>query len=161
MAEACVVNASPLIFLARGGHLDLLQVFGGPVRVPRVVAEEIRRRGPEDPTARALVTSSWLEEVDDGPVPPAVQTWALGPGESSVIAEALRQGGCRAVIDDLAGRKCAASLGVPVAATLGIVLLARRRGLIRAARPVMENLVAGGMFLSRSVLDRALARVGE
>lgn len=161
MAEACIVNASPLIFLARGGHLDLLQIFGGPVRVPRVVAEEIRRRGPEDQTARALVTNSWLEEVADGPVPPAVQTWALGPGESRVIAEALRQGGCRAVIDDLAGRKCAASLGVPVAGTLGIVLLARRRGLIHAARPVMENLVAGGMFLSRSVLDRALARVGE
>lgn len=35
MGEACVVNASPLIFLARGGHLDLLKIFGGPVSVPK------------------------------------------------------------------------------------------------------------------------------
>lgn len=161
MADACVVNASPLIFLARGGHLGLLQVFGGPVYVPRVVAAEVRRRGPDDLTVRALATNPWLEEVADGSIPQTVQHWALGPGESSVIAEAMRRPGSRAVIDDLAGRKCAVSLGVPVAGTLGIVLLARRRGLIGAARPVMEDLVAGGMFLSRTMLDRALASVSE
>lgn len=148
-------------FSARGGHLGLLRIFGGAVYVPRIVAAEVRRRGADDPTSWALATASWLQEVADGPIPQTVQQWAIGPGESMVIGEAMRQPGSRAVIDDLAGRKCAASLGVPVAGTLGIVLLARRRGLITAARPVMEDLVAGGMFLSRAVLDRALAGVGE
>ncbi len=161
MAEACVVNASPLIFLARGGHFGLLRIFEGPVYVPHAVTEEISRRGSADPTARALATNDWIEEIADGPIPSAVHAWALGPGESSVIAEALRRPGVRAVIDDLAGRKCAISLGVRLAGTLGIVLLARRRGVIPAARPVMEDLVVAGMFLSRTVLDRALASVGE
>ena len=66
-----------------------------------------------------------------------------------------------AVIDDLAARKCAASLGIPVIGTLGIVLRARRQGIIPAARPVVEDLLRGGMFLSRSLLDRALALVDE
>jgi hypothetical protein len=76
-------------------------------------------------------------------------------------AVALGLPGCRAVIDDLAARKCAASLGIPVIGTLGIVLRARRQGIIPAARPVVEDLLRGGMFLSRSLLDRALALVDE
>jgi predicted nucleic acid-binding protein len=161
MAEASVVNASPLIFLARGGHLDLLRSFGGEVLIPGVVAEEIRRRGPTDLTARALESRDWLVELPELPLPPAVLSWALGPGESAVIAEALRRRDARVVIDDLAGRKCAAAFGLRVAGTLGIVLRARRLGLIPAARPVLEDLVAGGMYLSRSVLDRSLAAVDE
>ena len=65
------------------------------------------------------------------------------------------------MIDDLAARRCAASLGVTVNGTLGIALLAKQSGRIAAARPVMEDLIRGGMFLSRLVLDRALAIVGE
>ncbi|MFM8291991.1 MAG: DUF3368 domain-containing protein [Planctomycetia bacterium] len=156
-----MVNASPLIFLARGGHLELLQSFGGEVLVPGIVAEEIRRRGPTDLTARALQSHDWLVEVPALPPPPAVLSWALGPGESAVIAEALRRRDARVVIDDLAGRKCAAAFGLRVAGTLGIVLRARRLGLIPAARPVLEDLVAGAMYLSRSVLDRGLAAVDE
>jgi predicted nucleic acid-binding protein len=87
--------------------------------------------------------------------------WGLGPGESAVLAEAMGLPGCRAVIDDLAARKCAASLGIPFIGTLGIVLRARRQGIIPAARPVMEDLLRGGMFLSRALLDRALALVCE
>jgi predicted nucleic acid-binding protein len=87
--------------------------------------------------------------------------WGLGPGESAVLTDSLGLPGSRAVIDDLAGRKCAASLGIPVIGTLGIVLRARRQGIIPAARPVVEDLLRGGMFLSRPLLDRALALVGE
>ena len=66
-----------------------------------------------------------------------------------------------AIIDDLAGRPCAAFLGIPVRGTLGIVLAAKQRGHIAAARPVMEALIKSGLYLSRAVLDEALKRVGE
>jgi predicted nucleic acid-binding protein len=66
-----------------------------------------------------------------------------------------------AIIDDLAGRKCAACLDIPVRGTLGIVLEAKRRGVIRQARPVLEELIASGLYLRRHVLDEALKRVGE
>ncbi len=59
-------------------------------------------------------------------------------------AVALGLPGSRAVIDDLAVRKSAASLGIPVTGTLGIVLRARRQGIIPAARPVVEDLLRGG-----------------
>lgn len=54
MNERAAVNASPLIYLARAELLDLLQLAGREVWVPTPVSEEIGRRGPDDPTARAL-----------------------------------------------------------------------------------------------------------
>ncbi len=161
MTDGCVVNASPLIFLARGGHLDLLRIMGSPLLIPRPVADEIAHRGDSDPTVRALANNVWLTVVESTKVPEHVAGWALGPGETSVIAVAIENPGLVAVIDDLAGRKCASASGVPVIGTLGIVLRARRQGLIAAARPVLEDLVGGGMYLGRDVLDRSLALVGE
>jgi predicted nucleic acid-binding protein len=161
MAEVCVVNASPLIFLSRGGHLPLLRIVAARALVPHAVAEELRARGADDITAGQLDAHPWLAIMEPSQPPAVITQWGLGPGESAVLADALKLPGSRAVIDDLAGRKCAAAFGVPVIGTLGIVLRARRKGVIPAARPVMEDLLRGGMFLSRPLLDRALALVGE
>jgi predicted nucleic acid-binding protein len=45
--------------------------------------------------------------------------------------------------------------------TLGLVLAAKRRGTISQARPVLDDLLASGLYLRRSVLNEALKRVGE
>lgn len=60
MAEIAVVNASPLIFLARGGLLDLLRLTASRVLVPDGVAREIGARGASDVTVRAMSGASWL-----------------------------------------------------------------------------------------------------
>ena len=161
MAEPAVVNASPLILLARGGLFDLLRVAGERLIVPAAVANEIRRRGPADPTVRAIDQAGWLTVADDPPIPPAILAWDLGAGESAVLAWAQANPGTEAICDDLAARRCAATLGVPVRGTLALVLAARQRGIIDRARPLLERLRQAGMYLSDEVLDRALAKVGE
>jgi predicted nucleic acid-binding protein len=70
-------------------------------------------------------------------------------------------GGSEAVIDDLAARRCAAVLRIPVRGTLGLALIAKQRGQISSARQVLERLRYGGMYLSDEVMNRALALVGE
>lgn len=69
--------------------------------------------------------------------------------------------GTEVIIDDLAGRRCAEALGIPVRGTLGIVLTAKKRGLIPSARPILEQLRLSGMYLSEKVINQALALVGE
>ncbi|WP_295577547.1 DUF3368 domain-containing protein [uncultured Lamprocystis sp.] len=160
MGDRLVINASPLIFLARGGQLGLLRAFAREVWVPEAVAEEIRHRGAGDVTAQAVMATDWLVVKTAPAISVAIADWRLGAGESATVALALTHG-LEAVIDDLAGRKCAESLGVPLRGTLGIVLAAKRRGVIPAARPVIEELVSAGLYLSRRVLDDALLRVGE
>lgn len=161
MADRLAVNVSPLIFLSKGGLLDLLKLAGEEIIVPEAVATEIQRRGATDPTVQALEGTPWLVIVETPPVPALIQSWDLGPGESSVLAWAHAHPGTEAIVDDLAGRRCAAALGIPVRGTLGLVLTAKQRGIIPAARPVLEKLRQSGMYLSDRVLNQALALVGE
>jgi predicted nucleic acid-binding protein len=156
-----VANASPLIFLTRASLLHLLQHFARRILVPAPVYSEIRERGSDDITVRALEISPWIELVPPPPVPEQILGWGLGPGESSVLALAYANRGMEAIIDDLAGRRCASLLGIPVRGTLGIVLAAKKRGFIPQARPVIEALIRSGMYLSRSVIEEALLRVNE
>lgn len=159
--ERAVVNASPLIFLAQANLLDLLQIAGDEIIVPAAVAEEILRRGPTDLAAQAIADTIWLVVTETPAVPAAIQGWGLGEGETSVLAYAHAHPGTEAIIDDLAGRRCAMVFGIPVRGTLGLVLAAKQRGKITTARPVLEALRQAGMYLSDAVLNDALALIGE
>ena len=99
--------------------------------------------------------------MDPPAPPPQVLNWDLGPGESSVLAWCAAHPGALAIVDDLAARRCAARLGIPVRGTLGLILIAKQRGEIAAARPILEQMRKSGMYLSNRVLNQALERVGE
>jgi predicted nucleic acid-binding protein len=161
VADPAVVNASPLIFLTGAGLLDLLQLLSSEIIVPEIVASEIEIRGKSDPTAQAIANTAWLVVTQTLPVPTQIQSWGLGPGESSVLAWAHAHPGCEAILDDLAARRCAATFNIPVRGTLGLALIAKQRGRIPSARLILEQLRQGGMYLSDHVMDEALARVGE
>jgi predicted nucleic acid-binding protein len=45
--------------------------------------------------------------------------------------------------------------------TLGLVMIAKKRGLIAVARPVIALLKQHGMFLSESTIDRAMRLIDE
>lgn len=161
MDRIAIVNASPLIFLSRGRQTHILRHFAYRILVPEPVAEEIRRKGISDITSHTLENTPWIEVVSSPAVPESILEWGLGQGESAVLALAYGDPEREAIIDDLAGRKCAAFHGIPVRGTLGLVLTAKRRGLIPQARPVLEILIREGLYLSSHVLDEALKRAGE
>jgi predicted nucleic acid-binding protein len=150
VTEPAAVDASPL-----------LQLAGPQLAVPRPVATEILRRGDADETVRGMREREWLRIVASPPIPPSIERWDLGPGESAVLAWCLAHGRSEAIIDDQAGRRCAQTHGIPVRGVLGLILLAKKEGSIEAARPVLESMRRTGMYLSDRVLDRALALVGE
>jgi len=161
VAELPAINTSPLIFLTKGGFLDLLQVISPSIIVPSAVATEIREYGETDVTAVALKNTDWLVVQETPPVPNVIQTWDLGLGESDVLTWGYANPGTEVILDDLAARRCAATLRIPVRGTLGIVIAAKQRGIIPAARPVLEQLRLCGMYLSDRVINQALALVGE
>jgi predicted nucleic acid-binding protein len=125
MPDCAVVNASPLIFLAKAGMIDFLQQAAPQILVPAAVAEEISRRGKDDITVRTLADTPWLLTVDALAIPPLIQAWDLGPGESAVLAYAYAHSGMVAIIDDGAGRRCAEMLNVPLLGTLGLIMIAK------------------------------------
>jgi predicted nucleic acid-binding protein len=161
VAERPATNASPLIFLSRAGLVDFLQLEGNQIVVPKPVAKEIQRRGSDDPTVQAIEKTNWLCVVEPPPIPDTIRAWDLGVGETSVLARGSHNPGTVIIVDDLAARRCAASHGISVRGTLGLVLTAKKRGMIPEARPVLEKLRQSGMYLSDRILNQALALIGE
>jgi len=119
VTDVAAVNASPLIYLTGAGQLDLLRLAGDEVVVPRAVADEVGRWGADDPVARALDETPWLKVVPNPTVPPSIQAWDLGAGETAVLSHAL-SGRATAILDDRAGRRCALAHRIPVRGTLGL-----------------------------------------
>ncbi|MBW4629651.1 MAG: DUF3368 domain-containing protein [Brasilonema octagenarum HA4186-MV1] len=156
MAEIPAINTSPLIFLTKGGYLDLLRIISSSIIVPAAVATEIQAYGETDVTAVALTNTEELVVQETPSVPAVIQSWDLGPGESAVLTWGYVNPGTEVILDDLAARRCAGALGIPVRGTLGIVLTAKQRGVIPAARPVLEQLRLCGMYLSDRVMNQAL-----
>jgi predicted nucleic acid-binding protein len=121
VAELPAVNP-PLIYLAKAGLLDFLQIVPETVVVPDAVTDEIRRRGPADITVRALQNAAWVVRIDDPWTSRVSQTWDLEEGKSAVLAREYIHPATEAIIDDLAVRRYAATLGIPVRWTLGLIL---------------------------------------
>jgi predicted nucleic acid-binding protein len=161
MSDQAVVNTSPVIFLAKAGMIHFLQQAASQILIPTAVATEIGRRGRADITVQTLSSVPWLMTVEALPIPPLIQAWDLGPGESAVLAFAQAHPSIAVIIDDGAGRRCAELLGIPLLGTLGLVMIAKKRGLIPAARPVIALLKQHGMFLSESTIDRAMRLIDE
>jgi predicted nucleic acid-binding protein len=159
--SALVVNASPLIHFARIDRLDLLDSLAKPLILPEAVLREIQAGSDRDATADRIKSLSSILQVEDRPVPDRIRLWDLGAGESQVLAHGLERPESEVVLDDLAARRCARSLGLPMIGTLGVVILCRHRGVIDAARPVIETLRQAGLRLKQALMDEALAKVGE
>ena len=155
------MDASPLILLTKAGHLDLLRAGGMDVVVPDVVVAEVGAKGAHDPTARAIEQAGWLAVVPAPEMPEPVRGCNLDPGESAVLALALGDPASEVVLDDLAGRRCAARLGIRCLGTLGVVLVAKRLGTIPVARPVIERLRLVGLYVDDELVEDVLKRVGE
>lgn len=149
-----VVNASPLIFLSKIEALQLLSRLASEVVVPAAVRREVLAGGKVE-------LPEWLRVQPDLPLPAEIAGWDLGAGESQVLAQATSIDGSEAVLDDLQARRCARALGIAVTGTLGVILRARKSGVIPAARPLLEDLLRRGLYLSRDLVEAALTEVGE
>ena len=157
MPERWVVNASPLILLAKIGHLHLLTELAAELVVPEAVLDEVNA-GPVDDAARRVFASASLPVVAVT-LDSMIMAWDLGDGETAVLSYAATHPGWRAIIDDGAARRCARALSIPLLGTLGIVLRARQAGLIAAAAPLLQALKAKGIRLDDEVIRSALKAV--
>lgn len=63
------------------------------------------------------------------------------------------------VIDDNAAKKTAKYLGLPVTGTMGVLLKAKKRGVVKEIRPILESMKERGFYISgeieRLVLEQA------
>lgn len=155
MSKKWVLNASPLIVLTKIDQIRLLKQLCDDLVVPAGVAGEITQ-GPEDDPARRWLNLSGKEFIREvGPIPPSIIAWNLGQGECEVIAWANENPGYEAILDDRAARNCALAFNIPVRGTIGILLLAKNKGLLERVTPIFLQLELTGHRIGPELLEAA------
>ena len=159
-AGPVVANNTPLAALWVLGRLDLLRELYGEVEIPQAVYDEF------------LATERALRQVALAQAP-WILPWALDnpqrsrayvgldAGEAEVLALAEERGARLVIMDERKGRRFARRLGLPLTGTLGVLLLAKERGLIPSLAPLLAELQEAGLYLDSALVAQALRLCGE
>ena len=163
MNQVVVSNSTPLIALARIRRLDLLPALYGDVLVPLEVWNELVVRGRGYPGAAEIRDATWIATKTVRYRDRVIQLAAvLDQGEAEAIALAIEHDARLVLLDDRSARREALRRGLHVQGTLGILLRAKRLGLVPALAPVMDALRHdAGFYFAESLRRRVLEAAGE
>lgn len=154
-----VVDTSPLIALDRIGCLEVLPRLFGHVIRPQSVVHELQAGKHIYGGSDALFHARWLTTMDDPPE--MLLRKELGDGETAVIALALRMKAELTILDDLAARNVAAELGLNVTGTLGVLLAAHRKGILKNPRQALSALQDAGFRISDAIIKDIRVSIGD
>lgn len=157
-----VADAGPLIALARIGQLALLPSLYGEVRIPEAARDEVVARGADRAGADEVRNASWVrtESVHDSLAVDLLRD-RLGAGESEAIVLAIEARADLLLMDEERGRRLAASRGLTVLGTLGVLILSKRGGLLDQVAPHLDALLASGFRMDEELHHTALQLAGE
>ena len=155
-----VADSSPLILFAKIGRLDLLRTMYREVLIPPAVRREVVEEGSSKPGSSEIAAAHWIVAsiVALAPSPPTATH--LGAGEAEAVALAKSRG-LTILMDDPAGRAAARAEGVAVTGSAGVLLAAKRRGVLSVVQPTLDALVAAGLRLDGSLYRQLLGMAGE
>jgi len=103
----------------------------------------------------------WLQVVTLAAGIDPVSRAALDPGEAAVIQLATELAIPIVCLDDRKGRRAALATGLRVTGSLGLLVRAKRLGLLPAIRPVLDRALAAGVWYDADLVRLVLESVGE
>jgi predicted nucleic acid-binding protein len=157
-----VVDTSSLIFLAHLDRLDLLQRSADLILIPPAVLQEVRAKSDVQTSRIEAAHRTWLRlEAPKDQRVLELLLLDLDAGEAEAVALAYERSADRIVMDDLAGRRYARRLGLPLVGTLGLLLAARLRGEIKSLKSEVDRLRAAGFYANEALVARILGAAGE
>lgn len=161
MNRRWVVNASPLIVLAKIDMLWLLEKLCDDIAIPTGVIDEINEGPLDDPARRWIGFEGAHFKIKVRNVPRMIAAWDLGKGESQVLAWAHMNKEYEAVLDDRAARNCANALGIKVIGSLGLIVLAHRNKLVTDVTPVFQKLKLNGFRVDPNLISHVIDSLQE
>jgi predicted nucleic acid-binding protein len=159
-AGPVVLNNTPLVALTLLGRLELLRDLFDEVLIPQAVHDEflaVERTLRQD----ALEAAPWILSVKLEDPRRALPYSGLDQGEAEVLALAEERQARLLVIDERRARRYAERMGFTLTGTLGLLLLAKRKGLIRSFSEEVLRLQEAGLYLSPALVAKARDIAGE
>ena len=159
-----VCDANIIIDFSKIRRLELLKDVFDAVVIPNEVKEELfagKEEGLGDADIEKAI-GNWIlvEKVKDLFALENLRIH-IEKGESASIILFKETKADLLAINDLKARGVAHALGIKIIGTLGILLLAKDKGLIQEIKPIIDELKKIGAYISSSLYDRILKDAGE
>ena len=156
-----IVNSTPLIALCGIGRLDILQELYHDIYIPDAVYREIT--AVEDSACVQIKTAGeWIhvEKIRDDTEKKMYKA-KLHDGEVEVMILAQERAADLVIIDDNAAKKTAKYLGLTVTGTLGVLIKAKRQGVIKEIYPLINKMRHNGFYMNPKLVDEILIQAKE
>lgn len=156
-----ICNTTPFQYLHQLELLHILRALTGGVIVPPAVVDELaegRALGVNLPDLGAL---DWVSVRRPGSEMAVPLVTNLGRGETETLMLALESREAAVVLDDALARRVAVALGLRFTGTLGLLLDAKRAGLIPAVAPLLDQLRALRFRMAPHTRAAVLKLAGE
>ena len=156
-----VVNSTPLIILGNIDGLKILKELYGEIIIPRAVFEEVTSKA-DNAKINLSQNLSWIKvlEVQDKSNRKMYQA-KLHDGEVEVMMLANEISADLLIIDDNAAKKTAKFLGFTVTGTLGVILKAKSEGIIPQVKPIVDEMLRQGFYISPKIIETVLKTANE
>ena len=156
-----VSDTGPILSFARAGRLDILRQVVGEIIIPDAVLVEIIIGGKEKPGAAEVESGAWIKRqpIKDRTVLNRLhRRLHLGEMEALVLAA---EAGAPLLIDEYAGRIEAEGMGIEHFGSLRVLKEAKDRGIISEIKPLLDELIASGTYISEPLYEEFLRASGE
>ena len=155
-----VSNSSVIIALAKVRRLNLLEKLFRKIVVPEAVWKEVVVEGKPGRKEILGAEFMYLKKASNRGLVALLEEF-VDRGEAEAIALALELNADLLLIDDRDARNLAKKLGLKAMGTLGVLALAKYRGLVQEVKPIIDELVKSGFWISKKILEEFLRELGE
>ena len=159
-----VSDTGPIIGLAKIDCLFLFKNLASEVCIPPMVYRELLGKIGFESERIENALHDFIQVMELKSLKPEVKEKIsdLDEGEKQTIALAsMFSRGVLLVLDDHAGRKVANKLNIPTTGIIGILLLAKKNGILREVGPFVDELRNQGYWLSDEIVLLAKSLAGE
>lgn len=157
-----VADAGPLIALAKLEQLELLQQIFSAIHVPETVYLEVTHQQARDDAQ--LLTAFIQTSAELHPVLSSdfVDELSLSLDDGEIQALALAKDlECGVLMDEARGRKIAGYYDISVVGVLGVLLQAKKLGLVESVSPLISTLQKANYRLSPALVEKVLSLAEE
>jgi predicted nucleic acid-binding protein len=151
MDKIIISDTSCLIALSKIERLDLLKDLYHEIIITSDVFHEFGGSLPDWIIITEVKNKQKQKEIEE----------RLDKGEASSIALALEIENTTLIINEIKGRKIAQSLNIDIIGTIGIILLADKKGLISNVTSLILRLVNKGFRLSDKLINKIIEKYGQ
>lgn len=155
-----VSNTTPIISLLKIGSLSILKDLYSEIYIPKEVYNEIEE-GKSKTYYKDLSKIDWIKIKKIKDKKSLSYFLDLDKGEAETIVLANEIDADLIIIDETLGRFHAKKANLKITGTLGVLLKAKKDGLIQEIKPLLHELKEKGIWLSIKLIDKILTLANE